>query len=213
MAYPSLGLAGMERRRLWRPRLAPIVAALVAILLLAAIIHIVIVLLVPRFAEADGFSRAVQLAPVAGFGPLTPADAEGGEAALPGLDPLFVQAVCRIDLRANPAGLSFEAPGRLWTLALYDRDGTAVFSLNDRTSLDGALDMLVVTPVQNAQLRETPPADINETIVVESAATDLAAIVRVYAPDARARATVEPFLAQAECAPAPIEEAAPAPTG
>lgn len=179
--------------------------AVAATLFLASIIHVAIVLMVPRYVEADGYARVLARSAPEGFR-LLPAS-EASDAALPGLDPLFAHAVCRIDLSRSPAGVSFDAPKRLWTLALYDRTRTVVFSLNDRTSLDGAMDMLVVSPVQAAQLRETPPADIDETIVVESEVPNLVAIARLYAPDARSRQEAETVFTRAECAPAPFEQA------
>jgi uncharacterized membrane protein len=65
--------------------------------------------------------------------------------------------------------------------------------------------MLVVTPGQNAELKKTPPPDIDQTVVVESPASDLIAILRLFAPTPSAQATARPTLAGSECLPAPIE--------
>lgn len=184
--------------------------AVLAVLLLAGIVHIAVVLTVPHVAPRNGWSRLAAVASASGFA-AAPATGAG---ALPGLDPLFVHGACRLQLGAAPAGISFRARDRFWSLALYDRRGNVVFSLNDRTALDGRLDMLVVTPVQNAQLKESPPEDIDQTIVVESPGEDIVALLRLYAPTAAARREAEAIVAGAECAAAPFVEAAPeAPSG
>lgn len=179
--------------------------AVLAILLLAGIVHIATILTVPHVATRNGWSRLSAFASVGGFG----AAPAVGPNALPGLDPLFVHGACRLQLGAAPAGISFRARDRFWSLALYERRGNIVFSLNDRTALDGRLDMLVVTPVQNAQLKESPPDDIDQTIVVESPAEDIVALLRLYAPTDAARREAEAILGGAECAAAPFVETAP----
>ena len=183
----------------------------VGTLFLSAVIHICTILLIPIVAEADGWSR---LATVAGedeftevsFGRARPA-ANAPEAAniVAGLDPLFLTGACRVDLAGAPFGITVDARDRFWTLALYDPKGTIIFSLNDRTAANGALDMLVVTPAQNAELKKSPPAGIDQTIVVESATDDLIAILRLFAPTPEAQAVARPILAGAECLPAPLD--------
>ena len=84
------------------------------------------------------------------FRPPARPDANG----VAGLDPLFVNGACRINLGDAPAGITVDASDRFWSVALYDPQGAIVFSLNDRTAVEGRLDMIVVNAEQNAQAEE-----------------------------------------------------------
>lgn len=175
-----------------------VVSGLFAIILLSTAIHIVAVLLVPRFATSDGWSRLSDFAEVGDFREL-PTGTD--DQVLPGLDPMFIHGSCFLDLEIAPAVLSLTAPDRFWSLALYNDEGIATFSLNDRTAQDGTLDMLVVTPVQTAQLKENPPEDIDDIIVVETQSDSLIAVFRLYAPNPELRRLSRQALESAICEP------------
>jgi uncharacterized membrane protein len=168
-------------------------------LMAAGAIHIGAILLVPSFAEGDGWSR---LAPHAGIDKFTevPVTAEGGVA---GLDPLFVNAACRLDLSEAPAGITVDARDRFWSVALYDPTGAILFSLNDRTAVEGKLDMIVVNAEQNAQLKRASTAEIELSVVAESPSDDLIALLRLFAPTRAAQEDARRVMARAECLPAP----------
>lgn len=168
-------------------------------LLAAGAIHICAILLVPVFAQSDGWSR---LSPFAGddrFNEISVVDA--GKIA--GLDPLFINGVCRLDLAEDPEGITVEARDRFWSLALYDPTGAIVFSLNDRTALDGRLDMIVVNSDQSARLKRAPSEELEQTIIAESPSDDLIAVLRLFAPTRSAQEDARNVLARAECLPAP----------
>jgi len=165
----------------------------------AGAIHIGAILLVPVYAREDGWSRLV---PHAGEDRFTevPVSAEGGVA---GLDPLFVNAACRLNLGEAPAGITVDARDRFWSVALYDPNGAILFSLNDRTAIEGRLDMIVVSPAQNAELKRSPTPEIELTIVIESPSDDLIALLRLFAPTKTAQQDARRIMARAECLPAP----------
>ena len=169
---------------------------------LAGAIHIVIILLVPFFAQSDGWSRLSAVAADNGFAviPVTAASTDGVQ----GLDPLFVNGACRIDLAQGPAEITLEARDRFWSLALYDPLNTILFSLNDRTAVDGRLDMLVLTPAQRLELMQNPPPGIEQRIVVDSASEDLIVLLRLFAPTAGSEEEAREIVAAAECAPASL---------
>ncbi len=184
------------------PTAGTLSAGLLAVLLLAGIVHIVTILLVPRYSSADGYSRAADAAVNEGWTPLIPS--ASFEAAIPGLDPLFVHSLCKLAIDEAPALLSFEAANRFWSLALYDRSGTVVFSLNDRTAVEGALEMLVVNSLDAERLKESPQADLEGIIIVETGNANLIAVLRLYAPETADRLQAAAQIATAECAPAPV---------
>src|SRR5690606_17069740 len=130
-------------------------------------------------AAADGWTRLSEFAEAGRFRTIPTAT---DSMVIPGLDPMFVHGACFLTLEQAPGVLSLTAPERFWSLALYNDKGIAIFSLNDRTAQEGKLDMLIVSPVQNAQLKENPPEDIDEIIVVETESENLIAVFRLYAP-------------------------------
>lgn len=169
--------------------------------LLAGAIHIVVILLVPYLAQSDGWSR---LAAYAGENEFTELPIGGPpENRVAGLDPLFVNGACRLNLIGAPAGITVDARDRFWSVALLDPQGTIIFSLNDRTALQGRLDMIVLNSIQNARLQEAPTVEIERTIVVESPSDDLIAVLRLFAPTTAAQEDARRILAQSECLPAP----------
>jgi uncharacterized membrane protein len=193
---------GLSILRAWplpRFSISSVAAVTVGVLMAAGAIHIGAILLVPVFAEADGWSRIV---PYAGSDRFTeiPVSPTGGVA---GLDPLFVNGACRINLAEAPAGITVNARDRFWSVALYNPDDVIVFSLNDRTAIEGSLDMIVVNPAQNAELKRAATEDITLSIVAESPSDDLIALLRLFAPTKTAQEDARRIMSQAECLPAP----------
>jgi uncharacterized membrane protein len=180
--------------------LMPAFVFLLAVLLLAGAIHIVTIVLIPRYAQSDGWSRLANAAGENSFAEVVQR-AENAE-PIPGLDPLFIHGACRLNLEESPAALLLSARERFWSLALYNSAGRVVFSLNDRTAVEGELDMLVVNAVQNAELKENPPPGVDQTIVVESPTDNLIALLRLYSPTASSRDEARAILGEAQCTPA-----------
>jgi uncharacterized membrane protein len=195
-------ISGAGPRR--RVSVGAIATFVVGVTFLTAIIHICTIQLVPFMAESDGWSR---LSAVAGEDRFVEVPAVGAEGAVQGLDPLFVNAACRIRLDDAPVAIAVEARDRFWSLALLDPRGTIIFSLNDRTALAGRLDMLVVDPDQNTVLRASPPPGFDQLVVVESQSLDLIALIRLFAPTPSTQAEARRILAAAECVPEPLPEA------
>jgi uncharacterized membrane protein len=195
-----VSVLGVAWQREW-PRFRPGGALTFAMgtFLAAGAIHICAILLVPVFAKSDGWSRLIPFAGEDRFAEI-PSSASGGVA---GLDPLFVNGACRLDLSGAPAGITVDARDRFWSVALYDPAGVIIFSLNDRTAVEGKLDMIVVNQEQNAQLKKAPSEEIEQTIVVESSSDDLIALLRLFAPTRTAQEDARRILARAECLPAP----------
>lgn len=195
-------MIGLSTPRSWTlPRLkfGGIIPLATGALMAAGAIHIGAILLVPVFAQGDGWSR---LAPHAGIDKFTevPVTAEGGVA---GLDPLFVNGACRLSLADAPAGITVDARDRFWSVALYDPTGAILFSLNDRTAVEGKLDMIVVSAAQNAELKRASTAEIELSVVAESPSDDLIALLRLFAPTKAAQEDARRVMARAECLPAP----------
>jgi len=188
---------GLPRSWEWpRLRVGGVATFAVGTLLAAGAVHICAILLVPMLAKADGWSRLV---PFAGEDRFT----EIPTGAVAGLDPLFVTGACKLDLEDAPAGITVEARDRFWSVALYDPSGAIAFSLNDRTAIEGRLDMIVVNASQNAKLKRAPTEEVEQTIVAESPSDDLVVLLRLFAPTRVAQEDARRIMARAECLPAP----------
>jgi uncharacterized membrane protein len=188
--------AAPGRRALFR---GGAIAFVTGVLLLAGAVHICTILLIPTVAESDGWSRLASFAAGEEFAEISTGRATQRNVA--GLDPLFVNAACRLQLADAPVEIVVPASERLWSLALYDPQGTIIFSLNDRTAVEGQLDMIVATPSQNAALKQSPPPGLDRKIVVQGVSDDLIALLRLFAPNDKARLEARELLADTECLP------------
>ena len=187
-------------------RLRRAVAHTIALTLaIAAITHIVVVLLLPAHADNDAWSKVVAAGTPYRFATVARPDLANDPAgaarssAIPGIDPLFAVAVCRFDLDAAPVSVLGEGEVPFWSLAIFDQRGRNVYSLNDRTAIDRRLDLVIANPAQRARLREAPPEDLERSIMVRSDISKGFVLVRAFTPDPSWVPAVTRFLDGATC--------------
>lgn len=167
-------------------------------LLLGGVIHIAIVFMVPYYASKDAWAQMRRFGPDGQFH-LLPLPEAGAE-ALASLDPRMLHAVCRFTLAGGPVRMLVGFPDEFWSVAVFDRRGRNVYSLNDRSAEGSRLDLAILTPVQMAQLRQDPPASLETAIVLELPIDAGFALVRVFVPDDSLLTTARQSLAAADCA-------------
>ncbi|MEJ0097841.1 MAG: DUF1254 domain-containing protein [Bauldia sp.] len=165
--------------------------------LLGGIIHIVIVFLVPLYAGNDAWAEMGRFGPDRQFHML-PAPEAGAE-PIPGMDPRMLQAVCRFDLGNGPLRVQAELPDEFWSVAVFDRRGRNVYSLNDRAAEGQKLDLAILTAVQMAQLRQSPPASLENAIVVDLPIQAGFVLLRAFIPDDSMLPSAHTALAGANC--------------
>lgn len=132
--------------------------SLLAILLVAGIVHIASLLVLPRVAPDDAFARLAAVTPEGSVSVL----ARGGsaKAALPGRDPSLATAVCRYDLDRGPLRVSAALGDEAFVaLTLHSRSGVAFYGLNDRSGNEGRLELVVMTGAQLDEARSRDAAD------------------------------------------------------
>ncbi|WP_407047997.1 hypothetical protein [Methyloraptor flagellatus] len=171
-------------------------------LALGGIIHVVTVLGVPHFAERDAWARVAAFGPDGRFNAI-PRVAPGVK-PLPGIDPAMAHAVCRFSLAKAPVRIKAELPDNYWSIALYDRAGLVVYSLNDRAAEQKPIDVLIATAEQIAQLRENPPEDFENIVIVDWPDRDGFAMLKAFVPTPSLRPEIEAALGTASCQAAPI---------
>lgn len=175
------------------------------------IVHIVAILLVPRVAGADVIAAFESLGPEGRF--VTLEQSSAGGVATPFLDPDFVYALCRVNLSDGPARISATLTAELWSVAVYDRQGTNLFSVNDQTAGRSAIDLLVLRDEDLAALQRRGAPILEQAILVDVALTEALVVIRAFYRDPTLLGPTRAMLAAADCG-APLETlAVPAPPG
>lgn len=175
-----------------------LVYALLMGLIGAGIVHIAILFMLPHFTERDAWS---QLSQVSDF--YTPTSIAGTASTTPlirSVDPLFSAVACRFDL--DEGVVHVQAPGRVpfWSISIYDRNGQNIFSFNDRTSADGTVNVVVLTPAQTIEVRKQLPEEFVNAVFVESDIDEGIVVVRAFVPDLTWQPAIGDFLASLSCA-------------
>jgi uncharacterized membrane protein len=115
--------------------------------MIAALVHIVAILIVPLYASRDAFAR---------LSPLGPTDAtillpEPSPATrlVPYGDPAVASAFCRFDLSAGPLRVRAPVdPAGFSSLSFHTRRGAIFYAITDKAATHGALEALVLTEDQ-----------------------------------------------------------------
>lgn len=146
-----------------------IVAALtlLAILLVAGVVHVASLLIVPRVAPDDAFARLAASTPE-GSASVLPRGGSSGS-ALPDRDPSLATAVCRYDLDRGPLRVTAALGDAAFVaLSLHARSGVAFYGLNDRAGNEGRLELVVMTArqLEQAQAKDATDAPLRDVRVV-----------------------------------------------
>jgi uncharacterized membrane protein len=167
-------------------------------ILLGGIIHIAVVFMVPLFASEDAWAEMRRFGRDGQFHILP--QPQAGAEPLASLDPHMLYAVCRFSLADGPVRIRATLPDDFWSVAVFDRRGRNVYSLNDRSAEGSELDLAVITPVQMAQLRQDPPQSLESAIVVELPIEVGFALFRVFVADDSLLPGATAMLTSANCA-------------
>ncbi|MCR6498921.1 DUF1254 domain-containing protein [Shinella sp. CPCC 101442] len=162
----------------------------------AALLHIVIILSLPSFTGRDAYTRVQTFGEPNRFFPL----ASAGDTPAPlNDDPAMKTAVCTFSVENGPIRLFADGDVPFWSLAVYDDASNEVFSMNDRTSVSGALDTLIATPIQLIGIRKAVPAELEQSILVEMRGNEGYAVLRTFVPTQSRQPAATAFLADASC--------------
>jgi len=166
-------------------------------LVLGGIIHIVVILTLPSLAATSAWDRIGELSPAGGFVTLP---AVGSDAPNPlGLDPQLTYAACRVDLRNGPATVTGNLPRYFWSVAVYNRAGTIVYSTTNRDSVGTRVDLGIFNPAQTRLLAEQRLDIAEGLLIVEAREDDLMVVVRLAPPHSEMRARYETALGRLSC--------------
>lgn len=149
-------------------------------LVLAGIVHITIVLLVPKYSTRDAWNYLSSRADLYSF---TRLDRQGSEAAIAEVDPFFSYGVCRFNLAESGVRMVGPVAPNFWSASVFDSEGEVVYSLNNRTAINNKLDMIIVSPLQTLALREAQPDEIETSVVIETGIASGYVVLRALQPD------------------------------
>ncbi|GAB1581384.1 MULTISPECIES: DUF1254 domain-containing protein [Phyllobacteriaceae] len=175
--------------------------ALLVGLIGAGIVHVAVLMLVPVYSDRNAWSR------ISGYGApyrfhLIEAEKDGRGGAH---DPLFQEAACRFDLTGGPVRITAAGDNvPFWSVSIYNRSAENLYSLNDRTSTDGKLDLVIANPVQMLNLKKDLPETAAQSILIEEDMDEGIVLIRGFTPDESWQPPVRDFLSKAGCALLPM---------
>jgi uncharacterized membrane protein len=162
----------------------------------AALLHLVIILSLPHYSDRDAYVRVEDEGDENHFYMLGD---NHDDAGLSNGDPYVRTAVCAFDITDQPIRLAASGKVPFWSLAIYDKASNEVFSMSDRTSVGGMLDVLVASPIQLTSIRKALPATLAQSILVEMPRAEGYVVLRTMAPQQSFDDAARGFLSQAGC--------------
>lgn len=174
-----------------------ITLAVFSVLFLATIVHILVVMGIPLNVQHSAYDNIATYGPDREFNLLP--DVRPQQEALPDLDPAMKHATCRFQLADGPVFFDASIPTSFWSIGLFNSAGEAVYSLNNRTAGAERLSMLVLTPAQLSILRENPPENLEDLIVIETADISGFALLRAHVPHPSRANALDQALLSATC--------------
>ena len=131
--------------------------------ILAALVHLVVVLVAPLVAAHDAFARLAPLGPLNETVALPRAGP--AEKMLPYADPAVAMAICRYDLASGPIRVRAPAGRAFASISFHTRRGLAFYALTDKAATRGVIDAVLGTPEELRALaahddEEAPSRDL-----------------------------------------------------
>jgi uncharacterized membrane protein len=166
-------------------------------LVLGGIIHIVVILLLPALSPTSAWEQVNALGAADGAKVLQAVAADQPNPLK--LDPELVYSACRLDLRKGPGTVAGTLPQAFWSVAVYGRNGTVVYSTTNRDAAGNQLDLGLFNPAQTRLLAEQKLDVAEGLLIVESQEDDLLVVVRLAPPHPAMRARYEQVMAGLKC--------------
>jgi len=168
-----------------------------AALVLGGIVHLATVLMLPRAATQDAYSRLAPIAPVNAIVQLAPPTANA--AVMPFMDPAFAVAVCRYDISSAPLKLNAPVSQAYTSVTFYTRNSVAYYAINDRAAGRRAIELDLMTPQQHAQMPEEEDVTAADRLIIESPTNTGLILLRALAPEPGLMPMARRALAGAQC--------------
>lgn len=171
-------------------------------LVLAAIVHIVTILLIPALSQRDAV-HAYRLLGAEGHAELVPlAASPGGMPVLQEADPNEVTAVCGYDLSAGPVRVVARTGTLPLGLTLHRQGGGVIYAITDRAAIRGVLEFLILTEAQyDERVANDEEGETSRELRVVSDSARGLIVARVLAKRPSDRGDAEALAASVRCGP------------
>jgi uncharacterized membrane protein len=169
--------------------------------LLGGVVHLATVLLLPRMATQDAYSRLAPLTPVNKVVPVPSPSPE--KATMPFMDPAFAMAVCRYDLTNAPLKFSVPISQAYTSVSFYTRSDIAYYAINDRAAGRRVIELDLMTPDQHNDLPDNEEITAADRLIVESPTNTGLIVIKALAAEPGLLASAQNLLASAKCQPQP----------
>lgn len=166
-------------------------------LILAGIIHIIIILLIPSLGSRDAAKQIANKLDTHKFYSIV----DENQLGISNKDPFLKLSVCKFDLLNTAIQIIGPKTKTFWSASVFDEKGRVIYSMNDRTAIKNQLNMIIVNPIQMADIRQTQPEEIETSILVESQNMKGFVLLRALVPDKSWDSHSLDFLRNAECIP------------
>ena len=166
-------------------------------LILAGIVHIVIILLIPSLGSKDAAKQIASTFSNDSFHYIN----DGKRVGITNSDPFLKLSVCKFDLTKSAVEIKGPKNKNFWSASVFDESGKVIYSMNDRTAIRNQLRMVIVNPIQMADIRQTQPEEVESSILVESQSMRGFVLLRALVPDVSWTAQSVDFLRNSECIP------------
>ncbi|MCP1198144.1 DUF1254 domain-containing protein [Notoacmeibacter sp. MSK16QG-6] len=161
----------------------------------AGLVHIAVVFLLPTAAPASAWSRIYDITEPFQLRRLDDTD------IIYDADPLFTVAACRFDLTRGPLRIRASGNVPFWSVAIMDSRGRTSWSINDRNGTDDDLDLMVVTRLQEIEIKREMPPGLASTAFALFNNDEGIAVLRIFHPDDSYEPVSDSFLDSVSCEP------------
>ena len=169
--------------------------------LLGGVVHLATVLLLPKMATQDAYSRLAPLTPVNKVVPVPHPSPD--KATMPFMDPAFAMAVCRYDLTGAPLKFSVPISQAYTSVSFYTRSDIAYYAINDRAAGRRVIELDLMTPDQHNDLPDNEEITAVDRLIVESPTNTGLIVIKALAAEPGLLASAQNLLASARCQPQP----------
>ncbi len=177
--------------------------AVAAAAILAALVHLTVVLVAPYVAARDAFARLAPLGPLNETIALP--RASPAEKMLPYADPAVATAFCRYDLASGPIRIRAPAGRAFASISFHTRRGLVFYALTDKAAIHGGMDAVLGTPEDIRALaahddEEAPSRDLR----VAAPAREGYVVIRVFSELPSLYPAAEADAKRLTCRPEPV---------
>ncbi|MGH6664817.1 MAG: DUF1254 domain-containing protein [Pseudolabrys sp.] len=164
---------------------------------LGGIVHLATIMILPRTATQDAYSRLARIVPADTVVALAAPTPES--ALMPFMDPAFASAVCRYDLSQGPMTLSVPVSLAYTSVSFYTRHDVAYYAINDRAAGRRVIELSLMTTEQHSQMPEDEEITAADRLIVESPTLTGLIAIRAMAPEPGLMSMAQSAIAAAKC--------------